>query len=476
MSQKVYPAILCGGSGTRLWPLSRRSRPKQLLRLTGQGSLLQATVKRFADPHRFQPPIAIAGEAYRFAIAEQMLETGVETGPLILEPEGRNTAPAAAVAALWAQKQDPDAVVLLTPSDHYIAAADRLVDAVDVAASAAHSTGAMVTFGIKPDRPETGYGYIKVGPALESIGTGIHHVSDFREKPDAATAADYLASGDYLWNSGIFLFSATRFLESLKSLEPAIFEACVAAVESAQVDLDFLRLDETAFRSSPANSIDYAVMEKVSDALVVPIDVGWSDLGSWQALYDLGPRDMDENVIDGPGVSVESHGCLIRSSGPLTVAYHIEDLVIVAGKDAVLVTPREKSTDLKGLVAQLDADWPSLTESQPRVYRPWGWFETMDEGPGFKVKRISVKPGHKLSLQKHSKRAEHWIVVNGTARVTKDKSEIVLEANESTFIPLGTPHRLENPGEEALQIIEVQSGSYLGEDDIERLDDVYGRN
>ncbi len=473
MKHRIHPAILCGGSGTRLWPLSRRTHPKQLLSLLDPETLLQATAQRFTDGTRFAPPIALCSEAYRFIIGEQMRAAGVAPGAVILEPEGRNTAPAAAVAALWAQRQDPDAVVLLCPSDHVIRDLAAFGEALEKAADTAARTGALVTFGIRPDKPETGYGYIEAGEAVAS--TGALSVTRFVEKPDEQTARGYVEGGRHLWNSGLFLFRAADFLAELGRLEPAMLDACRAAVDKARTDLDFVRLDEASFAASPSNSIDYAVMEKTEKAAVVPVSMGWSDVGSWSALRDVADKDDAGNAVWGDVIAVDTRNSLVRSEGPLVVTYGLDDLVVVATKDAVLVSSAEAAQDLKTVVSRLDGLKREEADTHSRVFRPWGWFETMDLGPGFKVKRIAVKPGQRLSLQSHRHRAEHWVVVRGIAEVTCGDRLMTLNANESTYIPAGTTHRLGNPGEAELQIIEVQSGSYLGEDDIVRFDDIYGR-
>lgn len=475
MNHRIHPAILCGGSGTRLWPLSRRSHPKQLLSLLEPLTLLQVTARRFADDSRFARPIALCSEAYRFIIGEQIRGAGMTPGAIILEPEGRNTAPAAAVAALWAQRQDPGAIVLLSPSDHVIGDLAAFHAALDLAVETALGTGALVTFGIRPDKPETGYGYIEAGePTAGSVGA--LSVRRFVEKPDAATARTYVDGGKHLWNSGLFLFRAADFLAELERLEPAMLDACRAALDKARTDLDFVRLDEASFAASPSNSIDYAVMEKTDRAAVVPVSMGWSDVGSWSALRDVADKDAAGNAIWGDVVAVDTRNSLVRSEGPLVVTYGLDDVVVVATKDAVLVSSAEAAQDLKTVVSRLDGMKREETDAHSRVFRPWGWFETMDLGPGFKVKRIAVKPGQRLSLQSHRHRAEHWVVVSGTAEVTCGEKVTTLCANESTYIPAGTTHRLGNAGDAELQIIEVQSGGYLGEDDIVRFDDIYGRN
>jgi mannose-1-phosphate guanylyltransferase/mannose-1-phosphate guanylyltransferase/mannose-6-phosphate isomerase len=475
MNQKIHPAILCGGSGTRLWPLSRRTHPKQLLSLLEPMTLLQVTARRFADTERFSAPIALCSEAYRFIIGEQIRGAGMSPGAIILEPEGRNTAPAAAVASLWALRQDPEAIVLLSPSDHVIGDQAAFQTALDLAVETAKRTGALVTFGVRPDKPETGYGYIEAGEPLPGAD-GVLSVRRFVEKPDAATARGYVDGGRHLWNSGLFLFRAADFLAELKRLEPAMLAACEAAVAKASTDLDFVRLDAASFGASPSNSIDYAVMEKTDRAAVIPVSMGWSDVGSWAALRDVADKDAAGNAIWGDVIAIDTSNSLVRSEGPLVVTYGLDNLVVVATKDAVLVSTAEAAHDLKQVVSRLDGLKREETESHSRVFRPWGWFETMDLGTGFKVKRIAVKPGQRLSLQSHRHRAEHWVVVSGTAEVTCGDRVMTLNANESTYIPAGTTHRLGNAGDSELQIIEVQSGGYLGEDDIVRFDDIYGRN
>lgn len=474
MNQKIHPAILCGGSGTRLWPLSRRNHPKQLLSLLEPHTLLQATARRFADTARFAPPVALCSDAYRFIIGEQIRAAGLTPGAIILEPEGRNTGPAAAVASLWARREDPDAIVLLSPSDHVIGDLPAFQAALDTGVEAALGSGALVTFGIRPDKPETGYGYIEAGDPLP--GGSAFAVRRFVEKPDAATARGYVEGGRHLWNSGLFLFRAADFLAELKRLEPAMLAACEAAVDKARVDLDFVRLDEESFTASPSDSIDYAVMEKTDRAVVIPVSMGWSDVGSWSALRDVADKDAAGNAIWGDVVAVDTRDSLVRSDGPLVVTCGLANVVVVATKDAVLVASAEAAQDLKSIVSRLEGLKREETLSHARIFRPWGWFETMDLGPGFKVKRIAVKPGQRLSLQSHRHRAEHWVVVSGEAEVTCGDRMMTLRANESTYIPAGTTHRLGNSGDSELQIIEVQSGGYLGEDDIVRFDDIYGRS
>ncbi len=474
MAQKglIVPVILSGGSGSRLWPLSRKALPKQLLPLAGPDTMIQATAGRARDTG-FTAPIIIAGQDHRFLIAEQLRAVGIADARIILEPAGRNTAPAAAVAALKVMEDDPDGLILLMPSDHVVANPKAFGEAVAVAAAAAR-TGALVTFGIAPGAPETGYGYIKAGPALDGV-TGARKVDRFVEKPDRATAEKYLASGEYFWNSGMFLFSARAFLSEMERLEPGMLNFCRDAIAHAHRDLDFIRLGEVAFLACPSQSIDYAIMERTAHAAVVPAEMGWSDVGSWQSLWEISPRDGEGNSILGDVVVQQAANSYIRSEGPLVAAVGVDDLVVVATKDAVLVSHRGASQDVKKVVEQLEAKSRDHHMHHTAVHRPWGSYESVDSGPQFQVKRITVKPGAKLSLQMHHHRAEHWIVVSGTAMVTCDDKEFPLRANESTFIPQGSRHRLENPGKVPLQLIEVQSGSYLGEDDIVRFEDSYGR-
>ena len=475
MAQKgglIVPVILSGGSGSRLWPLSRKALPKQLLPLAGSDTMIQATASRARDKS-FAAPIIIAGQDHRFLIAEQLRAAGIAGARIILEPAGRNTAPAAAVAALKVMEDDPEGLILLMPSDHVVADPKAFQEAV-VAAAVAARTGALVTFGIKPAAPETGYGYIKAGKPLEGA-PGTLEVERFVEKPDRATAEAYLKSGQYYWNSGMFLFSARAVLAEMERLEPGMLTSCRDAIQHAHRDLDFIRLGEAAFLACPSQSIDYAIMERTARAAVVPADMGWSDVGSWQSLWEISPRDGDGNTLLGDVVIQQAVNSYIRSEGPLVAAVGVDNLVVVATKDAVLVSHRSASQDVKKIVEQLEAKSRDHHIHHTVVHRPWGSYEGVDAGERFQVKRIVVKPGAKLSLQMHHHRAEHWIVVSGTAMVTCDDKEFLLQANESTFIPQGSRHRLENPGKVPLQLIEVQSGSYLGEDDIVRFEDSYGR-
>ena len=467
----LVPVILSGGAGTRLWPLSRELYPKQLLRLVAERTMLQETVARTEGLPGLAPPIVICNENHRFMVAEQLRELGTAPQAIVLEPQGRNTAPAAAIAALLVSGgADADPVLLVLPADHVITDVPAFQAAVAVGRVAAES-GSLVTFGVVPDRAETGYGYIRrdagPGPAFS--------VAKFVEKPDSATARGYVESGEYYWNSGMFMFRASAYLAELGRYAPAMLAACRAALAAAGRDLDFLRLPAQEFASCPSDSIDYAVMERTDRAVVVPLAAGWSDVGSWAALADALPRDAEGNVTAGDVLTEDSSGCYLHSTSRLVAAVGLRDHVVVETKDAVLVAPRDRVQDVKELVAELKARGRYETSLHREVYRPWGSYDSIDSGDRFQVKRITVNPGAKLSLQKHYHRAEHWVVVNGTAIVTRDDEEILLRENESIFVPLGCMHRLENPGKVPLNLIEVQSGAYLGEDDIVRVQDIYDR-
>lgn len=471
MTAKIHPVILSGGSGSRLWPLSRESFPKQLLPLAGERTLLQDTAARVSDPARFHPLTVIANEAHRFVIGEQLREIGASDPRIVLEPTARNTAPAVAVAALLAIESDPEAIILVMPADHVILEPEAFRAAVATGLDAARA-GRLVLFGVQPDSPATGYGYIQAGAP---DGEGAAAVSRFVEKPPREAAEAYLREGGYYWNSGIFLLPAGAFLQELERLEPAVLAAARSAIAGAARDLVFLRLDPDAFARSPSISVDHAVMERTRMAAVVPAAFAWSDVGAWSALWDIGTRDEAGNVLLGDVATQDSRGCYVRSEGPLVVALGVEDLVVVASEDAVLVARREADQDVKSVVERLRArNHPAATQNR-RVYRPWGWYEGVHAGERFQVKRITVKPGETLSLQKHFHRSEHWVVVNGTALVTLDGAERLLGENESVYIPLGAVHRLSNPGKVPLNLIEVQSGPYLGEDDIVRFEDAYAR-
>jgi mannose-1-phosphate guanylyltransferase/mannose-6-phosphate isomerase len=468
----LYPVILSGGSGTRLWPMSRAALPKQLLPLASERTMLQETVLRLGGVAGIGAPLVVCNNDHRFLIAEQMREIGVEPMGIFLEPVGRNTAPAAAVAALTLLKRDPDAVMLLLPADHLINNVPAFHAAVAEGLKAV-ALGRLVTFGIVPDSPHTGYGYIQRGDALAD--TTAHQVARFVEKPDAVTAERFLAGGDYFWNSGMFLFAARQFVEELERYRPDMLAACRRALEGGEHDLDFCRLEKEAFADCPSDSIDYAVMERTPNAAVVPAEIGWNDIGAWSALWDVGRKDADDNVVRGDVYLDGVKGSYVRAESRMVAALGVENLLIVETPDAVLVADQSKAQDVKKVVDYLKKAGRSEHEFHTRVFRPWGWYEGIDMGERFQVKRIMVKPGHKLSLQMHHHRAEHWVVVSGTARVTRGGVEELLTEDQSTYIPLGTTHRLENPGKVPLHLIEVQSGSYLGEDDIVRFEDVYKR-
>jgi len=466
----LIPVILSGGSGTRLWPLSRESHPKQFLPLLGEHSLLQMTWLRLRGLPGAEAPLIVANEEHRFLVAEQLRQVGAKPSALILEPVGRNTAPAIAVAAVQAMASGEDPVLLVLPSDHVIADEAAFREAVLTALAAANA-GSLVTFGIVPTAPETGYGYIKAAP-----GEGVRPVLRFVEKPDQATAEQYLASGEYFWNSGMFAFRASRYLEELGKTQPKMVELARQSLQKSTLDADFLRLDRDSFASCPADSIDYAVMEKTDRAAVLPIDVGWNDVGSWSALWSVVQQDGDGNAHRGDVIARDCHGTLAISEKRLVAMIGLTDVVVIDTDDALLIAHKDRVQEVKEIVGKLKQDQRAQATWHRKVYRPWGSYDGIDSGDRFQVKRIIVKPGAALSLQKHHHRAEHWVVVKGTAQVTCDDKVFLLAENESTFIPLGSKHRLENPGKQPLELIEVQSGSYLGEDDIVRFEDVYGRS
>lgn len=468
----IRPIILSGGAGTRLWPMSRALYPKQMLPLVTDSSLLQETALRVKGAS-FAPPIVICNDEHRFLVAEQFRSVEITPAAIVLEPEGRNTAPAVAAAAWLALQEDPDALLLVLPSDHAIKNTFAFQNAVSIALKAAQQ-GALVTFGIAPNRPETGYGYIKQGSPCPNA-PGAFSVARFVEKPDRARAEGFLTEGGYVWNGGLFAFRADAFLTELERFEPAMHQASRQAVLNAQKDLDFLRLEKDSFLACPSRSIDYAVMERTDKAAVVPCDMGWSDVGSWSALWDIGAKDANGNLCAGDVLALDVSGSYLRADGPLLAVLGLDNVIAVTTDDAVLVAARERAQDVKALVEKLTAKGRAEPATAKRVWRPWGYYQGIDAGERFQVKRIFVKPGAALSLQRHSRRAEHWVVVEGTARVQRGTGVIVLEANQSTYIPIGMAHRLENPGPGTLHLIEVQSGDYLGEDDIERLADDYGR-
>lgn len=462
---KLHPVILCGGSGSRLWPLSRDHHPKQLLALLGDRTLLQETALRLEGLADVADPVVVSNAQYRFLIAEQMREIGCLPCTLLLEPVGRNTAPALTVAALRVLAGGTDALLLAMPADHAIIDAAGFRRAVAAALPSARA-GRLVTFGVVPSAPETGYGYIRRGP--EDV------IAEFIEKPDVERARAFLQAGDYLWNSGLFLMRATRWIEELRRHRPDILAACEASVAAGRQDQDFFHCG-AGFQDCPSESIDYAVMEHTDAGSVVPLDVGWSDVGAWGALWDLSVKDEDRNVTRGDVLTLKAHDNLVVAENRLVAAVGVHDLIVVETKDAVLVADRAHAQDVKDLVVKLKALGRSECITPSRVWRPWGFYETLDSGARFQVKRIMVRPGAALSLQMHHHRAEHWIVVKGTARVVRDSDEFIVTENQSTYIPVGVRHRLENPGLIPLEMIEVQSGSYLGEDDITRFEDRYNR-
>ena len=470
---KIVPVILSGGSGTRLWPLSRAHYPKQLQPLHTKLSLLQETASRLTDDD-FAQPLVICNQEHRFIVAEHLKEIGIKPEAIILEPLGRNTAPAATVASLVAQKHDPDAIILIMPSDHVINDTKALRTAIKAALPAAID-GSFVTFGIQPTKPETGYGYIKRSKEIIKR-EGCFEVDVFVEKPSLADAKTFISEGGYYWNGGIFLFAASKFISELERLSPDIVKSCDLAVSKAVSDLDFQRLDETAFAACPSISIDYAVMEKSQNVVVVPVNMGWSDVGSWDALWQLLDKDDNGNVVAGDVILKNTKNSLVRSESTLIAAVGIENIIIVATDDAILVSSKGSSQEVNLIVDNLKSANRSEHISHSKVYRPWGWFQTLETRDQFQLKVINLNPNSKISLQRHKYRAEHWVVVVGTATVTRGDEIIKLEKNESTYIPIGMVHRLENKTNEKLEIIEVQSGSYLREDDIERFDDEYGRH
>lgn len=467
----LIPVLLSGGVGSRLWPVSREAYPKQFLALASELSMLQDTLAR-TEGLASAPPIVICNDDHRFMVAEQLRQLEIAPAAIILEPEGRNTAPAVALAALQAVADDPDALMLVLPADHVIQDSEAFVAGVRQAERIA-AQGRLTTFGIVPAAPETGYGYLRQGPALED---GVHELETFVEKPDEDTARQYVDSGEYLWNSGMFLLPAAAYLEELRAHAPEIFEACEAAMESASVDLDFLRPGRDAFLRSPSDSIDYAVMEHTRRGAVLPLECGWSDVGAWSTLWQVSERDESGNVLLGDVMIEDCSNSYLRSESRLVAATGIDNLIVVETADAVLVADRDQVQNVKSIVTRLKAAGRSEASLHRRVYRPWGSYESLVESDRFQVKRIIVNPGHKLSLQMHHHRAEHWIVVQGTAEVTCEERVFTLAEDQSTYIPLGHKHRLANPGKIPLELIEVQSGSYLGEDDIVRFEDVYGRS
>ncbi|MET6759730.1 mannose-1-phosphate guanylyltransferase/mannose-6-phosphate isomerase [Pseudoalteromonas sp. NCIMB_1079] len=468
IKMKIVPVIMAGGSGSRLWPMSRALHPKQFLKLTSSNSMLQETVLRtlsFADSKN----IVICNEDHRFLAAEQLREIN-QLGQIILEPVGRNTAPAIALAALELQKQNNEALMLVLAADHVIKDVAAFEESVKKATVAAQQ-GKMVTFGIVPTHAETGYGYIKRGDSQLSGFT----VNQFVEKPDLATAQEYINSGDYYWNSGMFLFKASDYLKELQKHRPDIYQACLKAIDHTTSDLDFIRVNEQEFLKCPSESIDYAVMEKTDNAVVIPLDAKWSDVGAWSALWDISDKDLNNNVMQGDVLTHNSSNSYFNAEHKMIAAVGVDNIVVIETKDAVLVAHKDKVQDVKAIVEQLKSQNRTEHHLHREVYRPWGKYDSIDFGERDQVKRITVKPGEKLSIQMHHHRSEHWIVVSGTAKVTNGEQTIIVTEDQSTYIPLGTIHALENPGKIPLEMIEVQTGSYLGEDDIVRFEDRYGR-
>lgn len=462
---KIISVIMAGGSGTRLWPLSRATYPKQFLRLHGKDTILQETAKRLSGLD-IKASITICNEEHRFFVAEQLRQID-KLGSIILESVGRNTAPAIALAALTVED---DSLLLILPADHIIQNEAAFTEAVKRAIPLAES-GKLVTFGIVPTQPHTGYGYIKRGKdLLEGF-----EVDFFVEKPSSDIAQDYFSSGEYYWNSGMFLFRASRYLEELQKFHPKILKQCKESLFQAEHDLDFLRIKKDAFDLCPAESVDYAVMEKTSHAVVVPMDAGWSDIGSWSSLWDIGEKDENGNSVHGDAILHNTHRSYVKTDDKLVAAIGVNDLVIVSTKDSLMVAHKDSVQDVNIIVDRLKASSRSEWELNRKVFRPWGYFDSVESGEGYQVKRISVKPGAKLSVQMHHHRSEHWVVVCGTAKVTNGENTFLLNKNESTYIPAGVVHALENPGKVDLELIEIQSGSYLGEDDIVRFEDRYGR-
>lgn len=471
MNFPLIPVILCGGSGARLWPLSRDTYPKQFLRLLGKETLLQQTIQRLSGLDEMGAPLLICNESSRFIAAEQLREIGIDNAQILLEPMRRNTAPAIAIAALRAIEQGDDPILVVLPSDHVIQNQKSFRAAIGIAKKAAEE-GKLVTFGITPLGPETGYGYIRTADSSQGHA---QPVLQFVEKPDRATAEKYLASGNYFWNSGMFVFRATRYLEELARYQPNIVAACRSALELAHTDLDFIRLDSQAYVQSPNLAIDYAVMEHTEHACVVPLEAGWSDIGSWSSVWDVAKKDADNNATQGDVLLQDCDDCMVHSTTRLITAIGLRDTVVVETADAILVMNKDHAQNIKQLVETLTKSKRSEASQHREVSRPWGSYDSIGNGKRFQVKRITVKPGAKLSLQMHHHRAEHWVVVTGTAKITNGDKNYLLTENQSTFIPVGVVHSLENPGKIPLELIEIQSGAYLEEDDIVRLEDRYGR-
>ncbi|MBC9252008.1 mannose-1-phosphate guanylyltransferase/mannose-6-phosphate isomerase [Pseudomonas alcaligenes] len=469
----MIPIILSGGSGSRLWPLSRKQYPKQFLALTGEHTLFQQTLQRL-DFDGMQPAVLVANQEHRFIVQEQLGQLQLKSQMLLLEPFGRNTAPAVAIAAMQLLAEGRDELMLVLPADHVLDDQHAFQQALALATVAAEK-GEMVLFGVPALKPETGYGYIRASSDTR-LPPGIQRVAQFVEKPDAERAAAYVQAGDYYWNSGMFLFRASRYLDELKHHDVDIYDTCLLALERSKREDGQISIDAATFACCPDNSIDYAVMEKTARACVVPLTAGWNDVGSWSSIWDVHPKDCDGNVTKGDVVLHNSRNCLVHGNGKLVSVIGLDDIVVVETKDAMMVAHKDHVQDVKKMVGLLDAQGRTETQNHCAVYRPWGSYDSVDMGGRFQVKHITVKPGAQLSLQMHHHRAEHWIVVSGTAQVTCDENVFLLTENQSTYIPMTSVHRLSNPGKIPLEIIEVQSGSYLGEDDIERLEDVYGRS
>ncbi|MDP3846833.1 MAG: mannose-1-phosphate guanylyltransferase/mannose-6-phosphate isomerase [Pseudomonas sp.] len=469
----MIPIILSGGSGSRLWPLSRKQFPKQFLALTGDHTLFQQTIERL-NFDGVQPPVIVCNIEHRFIVEEQLGALKLETQAIVLEPFGRNTAPAVAIAAMKLLNEDRDELLLVLPADHVLEDHKAFQRALALATIAAEN-GELVLFGVPANKPETGYGYIK-SAADALLPEGISRVAKFIEKPDAQKAAEFVKSGDYFWNSGMFLFRASRFLDELKKHEPDIYDTCLLALERSKYDGEQISIDAATFECCPNDSIDCAVMEKTQRACVVPLDAGWSDVGCWSSLWDVKEKDSNGNVTQGDVVVRDSFNCLVHGNGKLVSVIGLQDIVVVETKDAMMIAHKDRVQEVKQLVNTLNEQGRTETQTHCEVYRPWGSYDSVDMGGRFQVKHITVKPGAQLSLQMHHHRAEHWIVVSGTAQVTCNDKTFLLTENQSTYIPITAVHRLANPGKIPLEIIEVQSGSYLGEDDIERLEDVYGRS
>jgi mannose-1-phosphate guanylyltransferase/mannose-6-phosphate isomerase len=468
---QIIPVILSGGSGTRLWPLSRKQYPKQYLPLVGDNTMLQETILRLNGLNNLADPIIVCNADHRFLVAEQCQQIDIKNPVILLEPVGRNTAPAIAAAALLSLKQTDDAVLLILSADHVIQDVDAFHQAINIASQHAQE-GKLATFGIVPTDANTGYGYIK---SSKGNIEGAHKVEEFVEKPDLKTAQAYLKQGNYLWNSGMFMFKATTLIDELTTHSSEIVTSVNDAVNNAEQDLDFIRLDKQSFELSPSDSIDYALMEKSDNVVVVPLDAQWNDIGSWSALHDIGTKDSNGNVIQGDVFTEETTNTYINANHHMVATIGVQDLVIVDTPNATLIATKDKAQEVKKIVEQLQQQDREEQYCHRKVYRPWGWYDSIEVGLHFQVKRLHVNPGAKLSLQMHHKRAEHWVVVSGTATVVNGEDTLTLTEGDSTYIPIGTTHALENKTNEALEIIEIQSGTYLGEDDIVRFKDIYGR-